>query len=413
MATSPSCLAVITGIGCVSPFGIGGHTLVTEVLRANRTAIGPITGFALEGVLPRLGAEVPASALPEGDETRRWGRLSTMTVTACRQAVADAGLHAAEQLAQTGLVVGSEFGDLRSTEAFGLGFLRKGPLGLSPLLFPNTVMNAMAGNTSIALGLKGPMLTLNQHGVAGEAAVTRAVALIRAGRAPAVIACGVDELFPLLHETLALLHVPSPRDRRTEACYPFDQRHNGAILGEGATAIVLESPAHAQARGAPILAEVRSACWGSQPARPHRYPVPTRLHRRVLDRVLAEAAVSPAAVEIAYLSGCGDPQRDEAELAILVATFGPAGPLITSVTPLAGEYGSLGALRVAAATATVQSGELPRLDYLRQPIRGDVRFAMQPPIRPPALVLVHGLGRGGGQTALLLGRPGNRDQGEQ
>lgn len=412
MATSPSCLAVITGIGCVSPFGVGGHTFVTEVLRANRTAIGPVTGFATTGVLPRLGAEVPASALPEGDETRRWGRLSTMTVTACRQAAADADLHNTDQLSQMGLVVGSEFGDLRSTEAFARGFLRKGPLGLSPLLFPNTVMNAMAGNTSLALGLKGPMLTLNHHGVAGEMAVARAVALIRAGRAPAMLACGVDELLPILYETLALLRVPSPRDGRAEACLPFDQRHNGPVLGEGATAVVIESLTHAQARGAPILAEVQGACWGGQPARPHRYPAPARVHHQVLEQLLTDAAVSPQEVTAAYLSGCGDPQHDAAELAVLVATFGTTELLVTSVTHLAGEYGGLGTLRVAAAAATVHSGVLPTLDYLCQPIRADVCFARQPLSRPPRLVLVHGLGRGGTQTALLLQRPGDGTTGQ-
>src|SRR5262245_14084196 len=164
MVTSSSCLAVITGIGCVSPFGVGGSALLADVLQTNRSMLGALTGFTTTGLSRHLGAEVPAAFLPDGEETRRWGRLSTMTVTACRQAVTDAGLHNADQLSQAGLVVGSEYGDLRSTETFALGFLRKGPLGLSPLLFPNTVMNAMAGNTSIALGLKGPMLTLNHHG---------------------------------------------------------------------------------------------------------------------------------------------------------------------------------------------------------------------------------------------------------
>ena len=78
-------------------------------------------------------------------KARRWSRISLMTVIACREAIADAGLHEAEATHRVGLVLGTEFGDLRSTETFNLGFLRKGPLGLSPLLFPNTVMNAPAG----------------------------------------------------------------------------------------------------------------------------------------------------------------------------------------------------------------------------------------------------------------------------
>src|SRR5215470_13289038 len=265
MTALPAYRAVITGIGCTSPFGVGGYALVTDVLQANASAIRPIAGFPTDGLSSRLGAEIPAACLPVTEEGRRWSRLSQMTVLACRQAVTEAGLCGSDILQHTGLVVGSEFGDLRSTEAFSLGFLRKGPLGLSPLLFPSTVMNTMAGTTSIALGLKGPMLTLNQSGVAGEVAIMRALMLLHAERAPAVIACGVDELFPPLYETLVQFQVLSPCGHGEEVCRPFDQRHNGPVLGEGATAVVLESPAHARARGAPILAEVRSLCWGGMP----------------------------------------------------------------------------------------------------------------------------------------------------
>jgi 3-oxoacyl-(acyl-carrier-protein) synthase len=377
------------------------------MLRMNRSAIGPLHSFSTADLACRLGAEIPAESLPDVDEARRWSRLSYMTVTACRQAVVEAGFDTSPTLHQCGLVVGTEFGDLRSTEAFAGGFLRKGPLGLSPLLFPNTVMNAMAGATSMALGLKGPMLTLNQRGVAGEAAVARAIALITAGRAPAVIACGVDELFATVYETLVLLQVPSPRDGGEEACRPFDQRHNGPVLGEGATALLIESPAHAQARGAPILAEVRSARRGGLPVHPNRYPLPHQVaSSRIINQALTESGVAPHDVAAAYLSGSGDPHHDTAELALLASAFTTAGPLITSITHLVGEYGGLGALRVAAATVTVRHGLLPTLTYLHQPIRTDVRFATSgKPRLAPGVVLVHGLARGGMQTALILGPP--------
>ena len=148
MVKMPAYRAVITGIGCVSPFGVGGYDLVAEVLKANISAIQPLMSFPTAGLPSCLGAEVSAAYLPETEEARRWSRLSQMTVLACRQAVAEAGLCDSTALCQAGLVVGSQFGDLRSTEAFSLGFLRKGPLGLSPLLFPSTVMNAMAGIVS-------------------------------------------------------------------------------------------------------------------------------------------------------------------------------------------------------------------------------------------------------------------------
>src|SRR5262245_16972340 len=409
MTTLPAYRAVITGIGCTSPFGVGGYALVAAVLRANTTAIRPITGFQTAGLSSCLGAEVPAVCLPVTEEGRRWSRLSQMTVLACRQAVAEAGLCGSEALSHTGLVVGSEFGDLRSTEAFSLGFLHKGPLGLSPLLFPSTVMNTMAGTTSIALGLKGPMLTLNQPGVAGELAVVRALALLHAGRAPVVIACGVDELFPLLYETLVQLQVLSPRGRGEEACRPFDQRHNGPVLGEGATAAVIESPAHARARGAPILAEVRSLCWRGISTPPGRYPVLPHEQPQILSQALREAGVCPGDIGLAYLAGCGDPQHDALELACMTAAFGSHDPWLSSVTHLTGEYGGLGAFRVAAATVTVGTGIAPRLDYLCQPMRADVRFVVQPVTPPPTVVLVHGLARGGTQVAMLVGQPQGAD----
>jgi 3-oxoacyl-(acyl-carrier-protein) synthase len=131
---------------------------------------------------------------------------------------------------------------------------------------------------------------------------------------------------------------------------------------------------------------------------------------RIINQALAKGAVSPQDVAVAYLSGCGDPHHDAAELALLTATFDTGSPLLTSVTHLVGEYGGLGALRVAAATVTARHGLLPRLDYLHDPMSARVRFATSDIPQPaPAMVLVHGVGRGGMQTVLILGPP--RSQG--
>jgi 3-oxoacyl-[acyl-carrier-protein] synthase II len=397
-------LAVITGVGCVSPFGIGGHARIADIIANNKTAIHPIANFPTDEFRSQLGAEIPSTYLSYTEETRRWSRIGLMTTIACREAIADANLTETKTMGKMGLVLGTEYGDLHSTEDFVLGFLRRGPRGLSPLLFPNTVMNAMAGTASLALGIKGPMLTLNQPGVAGEVAVARAAALIAAKRAPAVLACGVDELFPTLYETLAQLHLLSPRDCKQEACRPFDQRHNGPILGEGATAIMLESAEHAQARHAPILAELYSTGWGSLAVRPNRYPTRHQINNRTLCQALQDAALDPDAISVAYLSGSGEPQHDTAELDCLATTFGAGSPLLTSVTHLTGEYGGLGTFRVAAAIVTITEGVLPALDYLRQPICPDLCFAktgVQQPVQQT--VMVHGIARGGTQVVLVLG----------
>ena len=395
--------AVITGIGCISPFGSGSSDVLARLLHAQTSAIGPVTAFPTNELSRHLGAEVPADAWAQTEEGRRWSRMSQMAVAACRHAVDEAGLSDMEALSPFGLVLGSEYGDLRSTETFDAGFLRRGPRGLSAFLFPNTVMNSMAGTVSIALGIKGPMLTLNQPGIAGELAVARAVALLAAGRAPAVIACGVDELCSVLYHALDMLNVPSPRGGGEEQCRPFDDQHNGPIMGEGATALVIETPEHAQARGATVFADIRQARWGGISTRPHHYPSPDQVHARLLKRIFKDAAVTSHDIDVAYLSGSGDPEHDAAELALMATAFSNGSPLLTSLTHLTGEYGSLGTLRVAAAALTTSSGRLPSLEYLNQAIRPELRFARQPSVPPPAQVLVHGLARGGSQAAILVG----------
>src|SRR5262249_57621393 len=122
-----------------------------------------------------------------------------------------------------GLVLGREFGGLHSTVEFADGYLTSGPSGLSPLIFPNTVMNTMAAATTIEVGAKAASLTLNAPTVAGELAIVRAAAVIEGGRARAVLAGGVDQIDPFLGAMLEELGVGGER------------RSEGAVL------VVLES----------------------------------------------------------------------------------------------------------------------------------------------------------------------------
>jgi len=377
----------ITGMGTVNAAGAGGTAAVAQSLAAGGTTVAPVKAFAVDRSRSRLAAEVDVAVLAtliDQDRGRRLSRVCQLAVAACELAVRDADVSGGTRL---GIVVGTEHGDFRSSEEFAAGFLRRGPAGLSPLIFPNTVMNAMASLAAIAIGAKGPCVTLNQPTVAGDLAVARAAALVAAGRAEAVVAGGVDEICEVVYRRLAVMGALSPaQGQGMESCRPHDPAHNGPVAGEGATFLVLEDLESARARGATILAEVVDVAWGGVRARAHG------VRSRRIDRDSAVAALirrhsrSRAGLARCYGAGNGDPGVDDWERALLAhdldghATAGVVPPI--TLAAQFGQHAGLGALRAAAAALDASRGIGP--------------------------VLVHGIARGGCRTAVVVRPPDAR-----
>jgi 3-oxoacyl-[acyl-carrier-protein] synthase II len=360
---------VITGTGIVTAAVTGSWPALGAFLAASHSAVTERDGR-------RTALLEPAAlvALLNPDEARRLSRVCQLSVAAARLAMAESGYEAARGL---GLVIGTEFGDLRSTIEFADGYLRRGASGLSPLLFPNTVMNAMAATTAIAIGAKGMALTFNTPTVAGELAVARAAAAVAGGRAEAVLAGGVDDLDPLVARGLA------------------DLGRGHDTRGEGAVFLLLESRASAEHRGAAVLGEIRGAAVRALPVRP--YGVPPRPRARGATEACASRAIAGALVASGtardalgwtYTSASGDAARDAWEARLLAGALGEARPRATSLAPLMGHHSGLGALTVAAGAWTAASGVLPHEDGARRVSRG------------PGLV--HGVARGGTHVALVV-----------
>jgi 3-oxoacyl-[acyl-carrier-protein] synthase II len=366
-------------MGTVNASTTGGTAAVAAALALGRSAIAPVRAFAVDGCPSQLAALVDDGALRplfDRDQARRLTRICQLTVAAGRLAIQDAGAPGGTGL---GLVVGTEHGDFRSSEEFATGFLRRGAAGLSPMIFPNTVMGTMASMVAIDVNAKAPSVTLNQATVAGDLAVARAAALVGSGRAEAVVAGGVDEICEIVYRRLAEIGGLSPmRGKGIEGCRPYEPTHNGAVLGEGATFVVLEELVAARARKARILAEVVSATWGNVPVARHRAS-PGRADRgSPVSRLLRSRDNGRTHFGGCYGSGNGDPALDDWECALLDADLGSnaGGVSPTSLAPLFGQHGGLGVLRVAAAALAASRGT--------------------------EAVLVHGIARGGCRTALVL-----------
>jgi len=397
-AASPRNRVVVTGIGVVNALGAGGGDVVGPMLSAGRSAIRPVQGFSTDEFSSHLAAELPSDVLDgtvEATETRRLSRVSQITVGACRLAMRDAGLEDASAMA---LVLGTEFGDLRSTQAFADGYLRRGVVGLSPLLFPNTVLNTMAATAAIALDLHGASITVNARHVAGELALARAAAAVATGRVSAVLSAvlagGVDELHGFRFGVLCQLGVLSPRDQGEEGCRPFDRRANGIVHGEGATFLVLESMTAAARRGARMLGEILGAAWRSG-----RRPT-------AVDAALRSADTAPEDIGWVYGGAAGDPFNDTAEIAAVRRSFAGRPPTLTSLAPVLGQHAGLGAFRVAAATWTALTGRLPGVATLSDPCEAALGVVAEPGLHavPAGHGLVHGLSPTGDQVALVVGQ---------
>jgi 3-oxoacyl-[acyl-carrier-protein] synthase II len=354
---------VVTGVGVVNAAVVGASPALGAWLARPRPA--PRTSG------PRPSVRLPdatLTALVEGGEARRLSRVCQLTLAAARLALGESGLDPARDLAGgLGLVVGTELGDYTSTIAFADGFLARGPAGLSPLLFPNTVMNTMAATTAIAVVARELTLTLNVPTVAGELAIARGAAAVASGRADTVLAGGVDEIDPLVGEMLQVLG-------------------DHDVRGEAATFVVLEAESAARERGATVLGRVLGIGRRSLPARP--WGVGRRTGSRAVTEALERAEVArPGWI---YASASGDAERDRWEARVLTAALGPASLPTASLSPLLGQCAGVGALRVAAAIWTARAGLLPD-DAGGEPTR----------VSGPGLV--HGLGRGGNHVALVIG----------
>ena len=329
------------------------------------------------GGLVEVMVERAVASLVDRDAARRLSRICRLALGACLLAVRDAGVASGPGL---GIVVGTEHGDFTSSRDFAQGFLRRGPAGLSPMTFPNTVMNTMASVAAIAVGAKAPSVTVNQATLAGDLAVARGARLVADGRATAVVAGGVDELFEDVYRRLSQMGALSPmRSRAPEGCRPFAADHNGPVLGEGATFLVLEEREAARARGARIVAEIAETAWGNVPTAPHTGHARRRDAGSPVARLLRDRDSGPFGR--CYGAGNGDPAVDDWERALLERDLGDRSGLLppVSLAPLFGQHGGLGALRVGAAALDAERGA--------------------------ASVLVHGIARGGCRTALVLEPP--------
>ncbi|MFJ6698284.1 beta-ketoacyl-[acyl-carrier-protein] synthase family protein [Streptomyces sp. NPDC091272] len=398
--------AVVTGLGLVTPAGIG--------VPASWEAICAGRGTASHDPGPgRLSCRVPgfdADFLLGAREAHRLERFSQFALVAAAEALADAGLDTGTwDGARVGVVLGNAAGGLNAYTVAQQTLDDKGAHAVSPLLLPLYLPNMVAGQTAIAHRATGPCLVVSTACASGASAVGVARDMLLAGRCDVVITGGSEAaLTPALlsgFARLGALSSPGDGDPAT-ASRPFDTARDGFVAAEGAGVLILERESHARARGARVharLAGYGASADAHHPVAPH--PQGDGLASAVR-AALADAGVAAGDVDHVNAHATGTPRGDAVEAAVLARLL-PHGPLVTSVKGVIGHtLGAAGAIEAVCSVLSVARGAVPPTANLAAADPGcDLDIARTVVRRKVDAVVTTSVGFGGQNAALVVTAP--------
>jgi len=319
---------VVTGIGLVSPLGVGTEGNWQALLRGE-SGIGPLTRFDASRHATRFGGEVPGFdplRFMDRKEVRKMDLFVQFAMAAAHLAVEDSGLSPAElEGERTGTYVGSGIGGLGSIEENHKVFLDKGPDRVSPFFLVQTIINEASGQISIRYKALGPNSATATACSTATHAIGDSFRMIARGDADIMIAGGAEApLTPLSVAGFNAMKAISERnDEPRKASRPFDAMRDGFVMGEGSGILILEELGRALKRDARIYAEIVG--YGMTSDAYHvAAPAPDGGGAvRVMRRALEDAGVRPEDVQYLNAHGTSTPYNDKTETLAIKKAFGP------------------------------------------------------------------------------------------
>ena len=405
---------VVTGVGLVSPLGVGTAETWQGILDG-RSGIGPITHFDASDFTCKIAGEVPGfdpELWVDKKELKKTDLFSQFALAAATLAVEDSGLPIDDSNAErVGVIVGSGIGGLSLIERVHTLLLEKGPSRVSPFFIPGLIANIAAGQVSIRFGAKGPNSSPCTACTTGLHAVGDAFRQIQLGFADAMI-CGGTEggVTPLTIAGFGAMRALSTRnDEPEKASRPWDADRDGFVVGEGAGIVVLEELEQANARGAPIYAEIVGYAMGGDAFHISAPDPQGAGAARVIRLALDDSDLSSDAVDYINAHGTSTTLGDLAEVLAIKEVFGDyAYRLAVSSTKSSTGHllGAAGGLEAGILALTLKNQILPPTINLDQPGEGcDLDFV--PWKARPAEVrvaLTNSFGFGGTNGALVMAR---------
>ena len=416
---------VVTGMGIVSPLGLGVENNWSALIQG-KSGIRTIDTFdasemasQIAGIIPRTSEENPQDNALNLDlfvppaEQRKIDPFVAYGLVAAQEAIKDSGWVAnnEEDQERTGVMVGSGIGGLTTMYKSSVVLHERGPRRVSPFSIPAMLINLASGHISIKYGFKGPNHSVVTACATGTHAIGDSARLIALGDADVMVSGGTEAAVTDLGvASFSALRALSSgfNDKPDQASRPFDQGRDGFVIAEGAGVLVLEEYEHAKKRGANIYAEVIGYGLSGD-----AYHITSPAEDgdggyRAMKAALARAEISPSDVDYINAHGTSTPVGDGIECAAVKRLFGSDidNILMSSTKSSIGHLlGAAGAVEAIYSIKSVQTGVVPptlNLENISEECQGiDLvpKVAKEKPVRN---VLSNSFGFGGTNASLVM-----------
>ena len=364
---------VITGIGLITPVGIGLEPTWAALL-AGTSGAGPITQFDVTQYASKFACEVKGweAAAPtwfDKRELKHFDRFLQFGVAAAMMAMEDAGFAdhkvPAGEEDRWGCYIGAGLGGVRTIEDTHDSGRSKGPrYGFSPYFVTDIIINMVPGYVTIKTGARGPNFSHVSACSTGAHSIGEAMRTIRHGYADAILAGGTEATITMLGVGgfNAMRAMSTRNDEPTRASRPFDNDRDGFVIGEGAGVVLLEELEHARARGATIYAEVKGYAANSD-AHHVTAPAPEGIGaQRCMRAALADAGLTPSQIQYINAHGTSTEFNDKNESLAIRAVFGAAADdvAVSSTKSMTGHMlGAAGSVEAAICALAITRGVVP------------------------------------------------------
>ncbi len=400
---------VITGMGAVTPIGIGVNTYWNNLIEG-KSGIDKIQSFDVSDLAVQIAGEVkdfnPSDYLPK-DVVRKTDAFMQYAYIAADEALKQSELEINPE--RTGIIMGTAMSGIST-----IAFTQEALTGAShkkvgPRFIPKILGNIAAANIAIAHNIQGPSYTISTACSSGGDAINQAAMLIKAGKADVMLAVGAESAHcPIFIYSLANAKALSRNnDEPKKASRPFDEARDGFVAGEGGGAIVLETEEHARARGAKILGEL-VACGNTCDAYHVTAPHPEgRGAIACMKQALAEGNLKPEDIGYINAHGTSTPKGDEVETHAVIEVFGNNPPLVSSTKGATGHMmGAGGVTEVIACIKSIETGIIPPTINLDNPIP-DCNIDFVPNVARHTEIkyaMSNAFGFGGQNSSVIVGR---------